>query len=550
MATILVVDDVELNRRIVVKLLNRYKHQVYEACDGVDALEKVKAVPPDLVFTDLLMPRMDGHELVRQLRADKQTAHLPIVVYTALYLARAAQELAQAYGVSDILTKPSKPEIIIRAVDTALGLPFKLDNPRDAAPQRLEALLDFSSQLSSERDPQRLLENFCERARKIIGAKCAFLGILDEGDETQLELRHFLTSGIEAELAYEHLLAAAQPLLKRSLAERSTLSVRGEGINPDQGSAPAPVDRYNSLLSAPIFTTRRPYGWICLVDKLGILEFGEEEEHLLGALAAQVSIAYESLMLEAEWRQKTEQLKREYTSLLEAAQREREAFSQAVAYDVRNSLHAVAGSAWTLLENHLACLNQDGQHLLKQVFHGAAQTERLLTDLLIFAQFGRKELERTTVDLESLAHTVAGELQKLEPTRRLNLSIQHLPPTQGDQAMLKQALISLLANAFKFTRGRPQPAVEVGWRLEDGRNVYYVKDNGVGFDLQQAKQLFSVFQRLHRAEDFEGKGIGLAIVRRVVERHGGRVWAESQVDAGATFYFTLPEEQAALHRRA
>ena len=545
MATILVVDDVELNRRIIVKLLNRYKHQVSEAGDGVEALEKVKAAPPDLVFIDMLMPRMDGHELVRQLRANKQTAHLPIIVYTTLQLARTAQELAQGYGISDILTKPSKPEIIIRAVDNALGLPFKLANPRDAAPQRLEALLEFSNQLKSERDPQRSLEDFCERARKIIGAKCSFLGILDERDEAGLELRHFLTSGIEAELAYEHLLPTTQQLLKRSLAERNCLSVRGEVTNPEQDGSPAPVDRYNSLLCAPIYTPQRPYGWICLVDKLGILEFGEEDERVLGALAAQVASAYENLTLDAEWQYKTEQLKHEHTATLESYQREREAFSHSIAYDLRNSLHAIAGNAWTLLEGHSANLNQDGRQLLKQVFHGTAQTERLLADLLIFSQLGRKEMEMTIVDLESLAHNVAGELRKLEPTRSINIKIQRLAPAQGDQAMLKQMLISLLANAFKFTRGRTHATVEVGLQREENRNVYYVKDNGVGFDMQQVKKLFGVFQRLHRVEDFEGNGIGLAIVRRVIERHGGCVWAASQAEAGATFYFTLPEEQAA-----
>jgi two-component system sensor kinase len=165
---------------------------------------------------------------------------------------------------------------------------------------------------------------------------------------------------------------------------------------------------------------------------------------------------------------------------------------------------------------------------------------QLIDDLLAFSRLGRKALETARVDMGELVRGAVDEIRRHAGDRQLEITIGSLPPARGDRNMLRQAVTNLLDNAAKFTRKRAPGRVEVGCQANGAEAVYYVKDNGAGFDPRYASKLFGVFQRLHRAEEFEGTGVGLAIVQRVVMRHGGRVWAEGKLDAGATFYFTLP----------
>ena len=170
---------------------------------------------------------------------------------------------------------------------------------------------------------------------------------------------------------------------------------------------------------------------------------------------------------------------------------------------------------------------------------------RLIEDILAFSRMGRKEIAREDLDMDALVRSVAQELAPSWEGRDLRVQIGELPRARGDSAMLRQVWVNLLANAVKFTRPKHSASVEIGAREEAAENIYYVKDDGVGFDMQYAHKLFGVFQRLHGVDEFEGTGIGLAIVQRIVARHGGRVWAQGGVNEGATFHFALPKAQSA-----
>jgi light-regulated signal transduction histidine kinase (bacteriophytochrome) len=174
------------------------------------------------------------------------------------------------------------------------------------------------------------------------------------------------------------------------------------------------------------------------------------------------------------------------------------------------------------------------------VRHGAQQLGQLIDDLLTFARLSRLPVRRQTVAPLDLVHQVLEELRLEQEGRQIELTLSDLPLCQADPALLKQVWFNLLANAFKYTRQREIAKIEVGCRQEGKQGAYFVKDNGVGFDMQYADKLFGVFQRLHLAEEYEGTGVGLAIVQRILHRHGGRIWAEATLDKGATFYFTLP----------
>jgi signal transduction histidine kinase len=230
---------------------------------------------------------------------------------------------------------------------------------------------------------------------------------------------------------------------------------------------------------------------------------------------------------------------RERTAALQAANAELEAFSYSVSHDLRAPLRAIDGFSRILVEDHSAELSPEASHCVSVLARNSRQMGQLIDDLLAFSRIGRQDLARGTVDMAALAESVADEVRRAETDRVIELHIEKLPPARGERALLRQVLINLIGNAAKFTRPRDVARIEIGARHEDGETIYYVRDNGVGFDMKYAGKMFGVFQRLHRADEFEGTGVGLAIVQRIVHRHDGRVWSESRPGLGATFYFTL-----------
>ncbi|MBU0622332.1 MAG: PAS domain S-box protein [Gammaproteobacteria bacterium] len=230
----------------------------------------------------------------------------------------------------------------------------------------------------------------------------------------------------------------------------------------------------------------------------------------------------------------------ERTAQLEAANKELEAFSYSVSHDLRTPLRAIDGFSKILLDGYADKVDEEGKRLLRVVRNNTGRMEHLIDDILQFSRTGRVGLSFATVDMEQLARGVVAELKAADPAGKAQIEIGALPPARGDSAMMRQVFVNLLANAIKFSRERESPLVEVGAEVKSGETVYHVRDNGVGFDMRFADKLFGVFQRLHSVSEFEGTGIGLAIVNRIVTRHGGRVWAEGKVNEGATIFFSLP----------
>jgi PAS domain S-box-containing protein len=238
-----------------------------------------------------------------------------------------------------------------------------------------------------------------------------------------------------------------------------------------------------------------------------------------------------------------EQRVRDRTAQLEEANKELEGFAYSVSHDLRAPLRAIHGYSQVVQKECAPNLDPAGQGFLKVIQDSALKMDALINDLLAFSRLGRQALKVSQVDMDALVKSVITELQAGLPGRRaLKWNLQPLSVAQADKSLLRQVWINLLTNALKFTRLRDQALVEVGCRQERDEVIYYVQDNGAGFDMRYAGRLFDVFQRFHREDEFEGTGIGLAIVQRIISRHGGRVWAEGKVNAGATFYFTLPTD--------
>ncbi len=229
----------------------------------------------------------------------------------------------------------------------------------------------------------------------------------------------------------------------------------------------------------------------------------------------------------------------ERTSALEAANKELEAFSYSVSHDLRAPLRAIDGFSQAVLEDYGAQLPEEGRRDLQTIRGGAQRMGVLIDDLLKFSRLSRSPLNTHEVDVAKLVRHVIEDLKSQREGRQVELRIGALPECHGDAALLNQVWINLISNAFKYTLRRETAVIEIGCRLEDGEQVYFVRDNGAGFNMRYVGKLFGVFQRLHRADEFEGTGVGLAIVQRIINRHGGRIWAEAAVNEGATFNFTF-----------
>jgi PAS domain S-box-containing protein len=261
-------------------------------------------------------------------------------------------------------------------------------------------------------------------------------------------------------------------------------------------------------------------------------------EIMLSPLASAEGILVTAAIRDITERKRFESTLRDKNIELQTAVNELDAFSYSVSHDLRAPLRAIDGFSQILLKQYGPLLSGEPRKYLQRVRDNTVQMGHLVDDLLRFSRLGRQPLAKQLVPTGAIVEQVLRDARQQVAGRAIRVSVGDLPPVWGDAALLKQVFMNLIDNAFKYTRLRDDAVVEIGSRKIGDEQVFLVRDNGVGFDMQYADKLFDVFQRLHRAEDFAGTGVGLAIVQRIVQRHGGRVWVESAVDHGATFYFT------------
>lgn len=598
MAHILVLDDRALNREFLATLLGYYGHTLAEAADGVEGLARVGERKPDLVITDLLMPNMDGEEFLRRLGADPATKDLPVIIYTATYRVREAREIADRVGVRRVLAKPSEPKDIVAAVAEALGesapaaqppAPGKRGAPKpeiaalgkgvveqlyaveslnlglahliESAVQiaeehaksltavralenalqnvqslslRVTGLVELGLDLAKARDPQELIDLFCRALQDILSSHYAGVVVIGGSGEP---LRQFAARGLDdaarARVAREIAdCPAAKRVLGQGGAGRLVISLKPSDVT----GLPAAHPPVTNFLACPVAAHDNAIGWLYVADRLGEGAFSTDDGRIAMALGAQFATAWYSLGLYTE----LQRLVAERTRQLEESNRELEAFSYSVSHDLRAPLRAIDGFTRIVLDDHAAKLPPEGQRHLGLVREQTQKMAALIDDLLELARVGLRELGLHPVKLGDIVHNCLPELRAELEGRKVEWVIGELPTWNADPILLKQLFLNLLSNALKYTRKREAARIEIGAERRGDEQVVFVRDNGAGFDMAQAEKLFGVFQRLHAQEEYPGTGVGLAIVRRVAERHGARVWAEAMPDRGATFCIAFP----------
>jgi PAS domain S-box-containing protein len=401
---------------------------------------------------------------------------------------------------------------------------------RRQAEERLQALVQLNEMTGASL--QGITDFALESAVTLTNSTIGYLAFMNE-DESVLTM-HSWSKTAMAECAMQ---------TKPMVYPVATTGLWGEAVrqrkpvftndylapNPLKKGLPeghVPVLRH---MNAPIFDGER----IVIVAGVGNKDAPYDDSD-----ARQLTLLMQGMWLLVQRKRAEESLAR-YAQQLEVANRELEAFSYSVSHDLRTPLRSLDGFSLALIEDFGDTLDDSAKDYLHRIRAASQRMGTLIDDLLKLSRVTRHELDRRTVDLSRLAHAVEQELRGVEPARNVEFIVEDGLVGVGDEHLLRILMQQLLENAWKFTGRRPCARIEFGHALSEGQTVYFVRDNGVGFDMAYAHNLFGAFQRLHAAVEFPGSGIGLATVQRIVHRHGGRIWAEAGLGKGATFYFTL-----------
>ncbi len=522
MTRVLVVDDESQNRYLLEVLLGGEGLEVESASNGREALAAARRRAPDLVISDILMPEMDGFLLCRAMKGDASLRNVPFVFYTATYTEAEDERVALEAGGDLFLRKPTEPDTLLAAIRRLLEerIPVSDDARTGGLAEEVAFLARHDQALARklEKKHHELQESEARYRSYFRSSPVAILVTDDAGRLLDVNPAASLLSGYDA--------------VELLGANVSFLLGEGGGDSPLRlaaGEPSAPSRTTEWRLRRKDGTPRHVSLTAIRLEDGRVLAFCEDDTE---RVRAQEAVLKANAELETRVRERTAQL--------EHLNRELEAFTSSVSHDLRAPLRALDGYAALLAEEEDR-LDEDGRRHLGAIRRNVRRMSELVESLLALSRAGRQPLRTGPIDMERLARSVLDELLVPGERERTDVLIHPLPAAVGDESLVRQVLANLVGNALKFSARQDRRRLEIGARNEGGRTFWFVSDDGIGFEPAQAERIFRTFERLPGAEGFEGTGVGLAVVRRIVERHGGVVRAEGAPGAGATISFSLEE---------
>ena len=571
---ILVVEDSPTQAEELLYTLIQNQFYVRKASNGKEAVSLIGQQKPMLVISDIMMPEMNGYELCQYIKENENLRDIPVILLTSL---SDPQDIIRGLesGADNFIMKPFDETYLLSRID------YVVANQDLQRKERLEMGVEifFGGKRyfinSQKRQILDLLISTYESAVKKN----------EELKKTQLELR-ILNEDLEKKVLERTALLTQEIVIRKKNEEelvklRKAVDTSGEAIfltdrngviqfiNPEftnlygftysevVGKATPRILKSGSLshedykgfwnkilnketIKGEILNKTKD-GRLVMIER-SVSPFLDEENNIIGFLAVQRDITQRKQAEEEIQKLNSELENRivERTAQLESAYKELEAFSYSVSHDLRAPLRSIDGFSSALLQNYSDKLDEKGEKYLHIISSATKKMNDLIEDLIGLSRVSRAVLDRTAVDLSMIVNNIISDLRKDDPDRSYEFIIEQGLSADCDKNLISIVIENLLRNSFKYSRNKPKTKIEFNVIKKEGeKNIYFVRDDGAGFDMKYAEKLFGPFQRLHSESEFPGTGIGLATVKRIINRHGGNIWAEAEIENGATFYFTL-----------
>ncbi|HVK53780.1 MAG TPA: PAS domain S-box protein [Burkholderiales bacterium] len=513
---ILLVDDEPAGLLALEAVLAPLGQNLVKVGSGREALQQLLALDFVLILLDVRMPGMDGLETASLIRRRKRNQHVPIIFLTAAHHDDTEVFRGYAVGAVDYVFKPIQAEILRSKAAVFVEL------------AQITALVRRQAAELAEREAAAR-----SAAMELTAKEEHFRSVAQSANEAIISAdRHgnivFWNEGARRTFGYE-----VEEILGKPLAMLIPERYREAHIGG--------LQRYLSKGEA------RVVGKTVELEALGKDGAEFPIELSLAAWRSYGEVFFTAILRDITERKRAEEsIKKLHANLaqhaaqLEATNKELESFSYSISHDLRAPLRAIDGFSRMLEQSYSDKIGDSGARLLHRICVNAQRMAMLIDDLLAFSRLGRQSISTARINMTALVKEVLNELAGIPGQPAPDCVLHPLPEAWGDRALIRQVWVNLLSNAIKFTGHKTPALIEVRGEQQEGDNIYWVRDNGAGFDMRYMDKLFGVFQRLHSMDQFPGTGVGLAIVQRVITRHGGRVWAESKLDEGSTFYFALP----------